>query len=274
MAADPAILAVPDPELVNRIIRRVETFAQPAPRERDRLSASQAHRCQRALVLETASTRPVPVGIKGLVAFSIGHAVHELIQMAYTTRRECTRCSEELRFGASFCPSCGHPQPSDPDPLAQDFGIEEEWWNDYCIGHSDLNMRAESLMIDFKTAHVDDFYSIALSGQPKDYHLLQDNWYGHMAGCETGAIVYVNKNGRLTDAMKRQKKWTQESDLFAAFRFRIDSELAREYDHKGREILAHVEAKTLPEYQDHPDCGYCPVATACSRALRREAGRV
>ncbi len=234
--AEGSALAVPDPELAEYFIERIERYAQPKPRNRDRLSASQAHRCLRAVVLEAQGAKLPPVGIKGLLAFASGHAYHDLIQSAFQ---------------------------------GDEFAIETEHKTKFVIGHSDLWIKRQSLMIDIKSMNVEDWCEFAASGKVKPEHVSQCTWYGAQEKCEFGAIVGVNKNGKIPAALKR--KYTVSSDVIAAVRFRIDPTLAAEYEEKGRLALEHLDNDTIPPFEELPECRFCPVAAACAKAYRRES---
>jgi len=226
------VITAPDPGLEQTILAAITSNAG-QPRIRPKASASQLHRCIRALVLEQYRETPrESLPPRALLAFKVGHAVHELIQAKL------------------------------------DAACEERWETPYVIGHSDARMG--NLLVDFKTIHADGFIQIVKEG-PKWEHQLQCNWYAVQAGCEFGAIVYINKNGRLTDEQRKTTGWKGDAEWVKAWRFKVEPDLAQAYEDKAKEILQHVEDGTLPEFEYVDDCKFCGVRAACHQA--REEGR-
>lgn len=223
------MITAPDSGLEKTIIEAIVASAGP-PRMRAKASASQLHRCIRALVLEQAKTTPrEALPARALLAFKVGHAVHELIQAKL------------------------------------DAACEERWETPFVIGHSDARMG--NLVVDFKTIHADGFIQIVKDG-PKWEHQMQCNWYAIRAGCDFGAIVYVNKNGRLTDEQRKTTGWKGDAEWVKAWRFKVDADLAQAYEDKAKQMLEHVEYGTLPEYDEIDECRFCGVRSACEAARR------
>jgi len=223
------VICAPDSGLAKTILEAIVATAGP-PRIRVKASASQLHRCIRALVLEQAKDTPrAPLPARALLAFKVGHAVHELIQ-------------------AKLDAKC-----------------EERWETPFVIGHSDARMG--NLLIDFKTTHADEFIRISKEG-PKWEHQLQVNWYAIRSDCQYGAVVYINKNGRLTDQQREQTGWKGEDEWIKAWRFKPDADLAQAYEEKAERMLKHVEEGSLPEYDEIDECRFCNVRSACESARR------
>lgn len=241
-----------DPAIVERIEGKlIEAYGTEltAPWEKPRASGISA--CDRAQVLKAG----LPAGtiikkhLRNFLSTRIGTFVHELIQ--------------EAGWG---------------DEAIAEETIENAWLR----GHSDHRFVADGILVDYKTAFVDDWFDVAVGIRPqKTEHVVQANWYAVMHGCSTVAIVYFNRNLKLTDHLRRTSEWTRlldhhrgASETMTAIAFQADPALARAADRKAARILAHVAAGVLPEYAPLPEmllpykgeCHFCEVRQLCHQA--------
>ena len=232
-----AIVPVPDPELASFILEEVEANCQHEPRLRDKLSASQAHRCLRAQVLELDHTiKRAPISVQGLMAFKQGHAIHDLIQAAF---------------------------PDDPHEVEIKEAFVQGTYDQRFI---DV-LPDGDLMGDYKSMNVDTYVDFVLNG-PKPEHVSQVTWYAYHAKCPQAAIIGINKNGKLSDFWKKRAVVPKGAELLFAWRFGVDPELAKSYDDKGKEALSHRARGTLPPFEEIPECRFCAVKHACSKAFK------
>lgn len=238
-----------DPAIVQRIESKlIEAYGCETTAAWEKPRASGISDCERAQVLKA----DLPEGtiikkhLRNFLATRIGTFVHELIQNA--------GWGEEA--------------------IAEET-IENAWLR----GHSDHRFVADGILVDYKTAFVDDWFDVAVGIRPqKNEHVVQANWYAVMHGCSSVAIVYFNRNLKLSDHLRRSTEWTRllehhrgVSETLTAIAFEADPALARAADRKAGRILANVATGTLPAYEPLPEmlvpykgeCHFCEVRQLC-----------
>lgn len=241
----------PDPALVDRIeAKLIGAFGAEFTEAWEKSRASGIPGCERGLVFKAG----LPAGtiirkhLRNFLATRTGTFIHELIQ------------------GAGW----------DDEAIA-----EETVENDWIRGHSDHRFESDGLLVDYKTAFVDDWFDVAVGTRPqKPDHVVQSNWYAVMHGCDKVALVYYNRNLKLTEHLRRSVEWKahverfpRASETMTAIAFKADPALARAADRKAQRILAHVRAGTLPKYDPLPEmlvpykgeCHFCEVRQLCHR---------
>lgn len=156
---------------------------------------------------------------------------------------------------------------------------EDEIDREFMRGHSDLYMVKAGREPDLKSVFADDFVDIAANCRPqKVSHVIQANWYAVMHGCPSVSLVYINRNLKLTDQLRRSQAWQTylrhypgASETMTAITFDADPRLAAAANRKAKRISAHVEAGTLPDYAPLPEmlvpykgeCHFCEVRQLC-----------
>jgi len=207
----------------------------------------------------------------------------ERAQVLMAARPEGTRLKKHLRnFLSTRLGTFVHEQIQNAgwgdEAIAEEL-IENAWMR----GHSDHRFVADDLLVDYKTAFVDDWFQVAVTARPqKPEHVVQANWYAVMHGCSRVAIVYFNRNLKLSEQLRRSAQWQATrgaSETFTAIAFEADPALARAADRKAQRILTHVQAGTLPAYDPLPEmllpykgeCTFCEVRQACHLARDQEA---
>lgn len=241
-----------DPVIVERIEGKlIESFGSEPTVAWEKPRASGISDCDRAQVLKAG----LPAGtivkkhLRNFLSTRIGTFVHEMIQ------------------GAGW----------GEEALAEET-IENGWLR----GHSDHRFVADGILVDYKTAFVDDWFDVAVGIRPqKTEHVIQANWYAVMHGCSSVAIVYFNRNLKLTEQLRRTLEWARlrehhpgVSETLTAIAFQADPALARAADRKAARILEHVASGTLPEYAPLPEmlvpykgeCHFCEVRQLCHQA--------
>ncbi len=164
---------------------------------------------------------------------------------------------------------------------------EDEIDREFMRGHSDLFMKQAGIEPDLKTVFADDFVDVAANCRPqKNSHVVQANWYAVMHGCKRVALVYINRNLKLTDHLRRSQAWQTylrqypgASETMVAIAFDADPRLAAAANRKAKRIIEHVAAGTLPEYDPLPEmlvpykgeCHFCEVRQLCLEARERKA---
>lgn len=242
-----------DPALVKRIEGQlVAAYGTETTVAWDKPRASGISSCERAQVLMAARPEGTPLKkhLRNFLSTRLGTFVHEQIQNA--------------DWG---------------DEAIAEETLENAWLR----GHSDHRFVADDLLVDYKTAFVDDWFQVAVTARPqKPEHVVQANWYAVMHGCSRVAIVYFNRNLKLSEHLRRSAQWKASraaSETFTAIAFEADPALARAADRKAQRIQAHVQAGTLPAYEPLPEmlapykgeCAFCEVRQACHLARDQEA---
>jgi len=247
------IVFQPDPVLVERIeAKLIAAYGFDVVELRDKQRASGIPGCERGLAFKAG----LPAGtvirkhLRNFLATRTGTFVHELIQKA---------------------------------GWGDEAIAEETIENDWLRGHSDHRFVKDGLLVDYKTAFADDWFDVAVGCRPqKPDHVVQSVWYAVMHGCERVALVYFNRNLKLTEHLRRSPEWKAHveqfpgaSETLTAIAFKADAALARAADRKARRILDHVRAGTLPEYAPLPEmlvpyrgeCHFCEVRQLCHQAI-------
>ncbi|MBO9539658.1 hypothetical protein J7643_03600 [bacterium] len=247
-----------DPAIVQRIEGRlIEAYGNESIALWEKPRASGISDCERAQVLKASLPEGTIVKkhLRNFLSTRIGTFVHELIQ--------------EAGWGE--------------EAIAEET-IENAWLR----GHSDHRFVADGILVDYKTAFVDDWFDVAVGIRPqKTEHVIQANWYAVMHGCSMVAIVYFNRNLKLTEHLRRTTEWGRllehdrgASETLTAIAFQADPALARAADRKAARILDHVAAGTLPAYDAAAEmlvpykgeCHFCEVRQLCRQA--RESAQV
>jgi hypothetical protein len=168
------------------------------------------------------------------------------------------------------------------EAIAEDL-IEREFMR----GHSDLFMAKAGIEPDLKTLYVEDFVDVATNCRPqKNSHVVQANWYAVMHGCPRVALVYINRNLKLTEHLRRSQAWQTylrhypgASETMTAITFGADPRLAAAANRKAKRIVEHVSAGTIPVYKPEPEmlvpykgeCHFCEVRQLCHEARDEHA---
>jgi hypothetical protein len=243
------IVFQPDPVLVERIeAKLIASYGFDVVEPRDKQRASGIPGCERGLVFKAGLLAGTVIRkhLRNFLATRTGTFVHELIQKA---------------------------------GWGDEAIAEETIENDWLRGHSDHRFVKDGLLVDYKTAFVDDWFDVAVGCRPqKADHVVQSVWYAVMHGCERVALVYFNRNLKLSEHLRRSPEWRAHverfpgaSETLAAVAFKADVALARAADRKAKRILDHVRAGTLPKYDPLPEqlvpykgeCHFCEVRQLC-----------
>ncbi|MBU6430719.1 MAG: hypothetical protein KGR26_16995, partial [Cyanobacteria bacterium REEB65] len=214
--------------------------------------ASGIYKCERALVLEAQVGHiPAPMDARSVITLQTGHFLHALMQSRF------------------------------PDVPA-----EEQWRSPWMGGHSD--QRWPVVMDDYKSINADGYVEVVTSGRPKNEHIVQVSWYAIRAQesgheCLDGRIIYLNKNGSIPKAQK--KNWKafvdhcratlgfEPSPVLHVLRFRACPRLAAGADEKAKRVLEHVGSGTVPACKESGRCFDCEEVDA-RIAAAKTAGQI
>jgi len=202
-----------------------------------RVRPSGIHRCDRAQVLAARldPAEVIQLPRKLALAFEVGTKTHEIVQGNL---------------------------PEVPS--------EETWDSGVMIGHSDLRLVREGILIDLKTINVEGYIEVAKKG-PKPEHVAQVTWYAVQSKSIRAAIVYVNKNGSIPAGLKAPKDLNPTYLVCPLPMSRESIAIAQGMDARAEGIISHVTNKTLPAYQEVLECRWCDHKAACHKALVEDA---